>query len=137
MLLNELSPAALEAASAAIGNGPIVMVNFLWFRDEPQYPEGFEDAKATAREAYYEGYADAIRSVAADLGVSMDLIYAGERLHSLLAGQDGDWDDIVIVRYDSFEALTKIVESDAYRTLAQPHRLAGIANWRFFATRGK
>lgn len=137
MLLNELTPASLDAATDAIGDGPVVMVNFLWFRDSPQYPDGFEGAKPSAREAYYDGYAGAIRSVAADLGVSMNLVYAGDRLYGLLAGPEEDWDDIVIVRYDSVSDLRKIVESDGYRTAAHPHRLAAVENWRFFATASK
>ena len=53
---NELDNAALDAAAAAIGQGPVVMVNLLRFRDVPQYPEGFAEAKPDSRTGYYEGY---------------------------------------------------------------------------------
>jgi hypothetical protein len=46
-----------------------------------------------------------------------------------------DWDQIVMVRYESFGDFRSIVESEAYVGRAQPHRLAAIANWRFFATK--
>ncbi|MGK2911695.1 MAG: hypothetical protein ACSLE1_18110 [Sphingobium sp.] len=137
MPINELTSAALDAASDAIGDGPVAMVNFLWFRRSPRYADSFEDRKTTARDAYYEGYAGAIRAVAADLGVAMNLIYAGDRLHGLLAKPHEDWDDIVIVRYDSFSGLRRIVESDAYHSTAKPHRVAAVKDWRFFATKSK
>lgn len=137
MILNELTGAVLASAQQAIGDGPVVMVNHLWFRDTALYPTGFADPRPTARDAYYGAYAGAIRAVAGDLGVSMQLIYAGERVAGLLVGPDEDWDEIVLVRYESFAEFRAIVESDAYRETAAPHRLAAIANWRFFATRAK
>lgn len=137
MIFNELDPAVLRAAHAAIGDGPVVMVNLLWFHPSPRYPAGFTKAQPGSREAYYQGYAGAIRSVAAELGIEMQLVYAGDRLNSLLAGPDEDWDDIVMVRYASVDDLRRIVEHDAYRESAQPHRLAAVANWRFFVTRSK
>ncbi|MET0904511.1 MAG: hypothetical protein ABWY10_00425, partial [Tardiphaga sp.] len=98
MQINELTTAAIDAAAAAVGDGPVVMINLLWFRDVPDYPAGFEDIKADARSAYYEGYAGAFQAIAQKLGIASQLIYAGDRLHGLLAGPDDDWDAIVIVR---------------------------------------
>ncbi|MGX9424797.1 MULTISPECIES: hypothetical protein [Bradyrhizobium] len=135
--MNELTKEALDAAERAVGEGPVVMINLLWFRNAPDYPAGFEGAKPNARSAYYEGYASAFRTTAEDLGVASQVVYAGNRLNGLLAGPNDDWDDIVVVRYERFADLRKIVESDAYDRTATPHRLAGIANWRFFATRGR
>ena len=137
MILNELTPRALSGANEAAGEGPVVMVNLLWFRPTPLYPDGFEGAKASSREAYYIAYASAIRAVAVELGVSMELVYAGDRRCSVLAEPDDDWDDIVMVRYGSLQDLRRILESEAYRQNAAPHRLAAIANWRFFATASK
>ena len=137
MILNELTPQALDAACKTIGDGPVAMVNLLWFKERPHYPDGFAGAKQSSREAYYQGYAGAIRAVAADLGIEMELVYAGDRLSGLLAGPDEDWDDIAIVRYRSLDDLRRIVETKAYQETAQPHRLAAIANWRFFATKSK
>jgi hypothetical protein len=134
--MNELTPSALEAAERIVGDGPVVMANFLWFRDQPAYPAGFTTPKRDARSAYYEGYADAFRAIAGDLGLAPQLVYAGRRQHGLLAGPDDDWDDIVIVRYERFADLRRIVNSDAYAITANPHRLAGVAKWRFIATRG-
>lgn len=132
---DELTMAALQAASEAIGPGPVTMVNLLWFRREPDYPSSFQDPQPDGRSAYYKGYAGAFRAIAEEMQVSVDLIHAGRQLHGLLAGPEDDWDEIVIVRYDSFEGLRKVIESEAYRRTAMPHRQAGVAKWRFFATR--
>ena len=55
MLLNDLTTAAMDAAAPAIGDGPVTMVNLLWFRDTPGYEPGFTAAKPDVRSAYYEG----------------------------------------------------------------------------------
>ena len=136
MQMNELTTAALDAAERVAGDGPVVMVNLLWFRDAPAYPAGFEGARPDARSAYYEGYVSAFRVVAKEVGVVPEVVYVGSQVNGLLAGPDDDWDDIVVVRYESFADLRKIVENEAYIRTASPHRRAGIANWRFFATRG-
>jgi len=135
MQINDLTPAAMQSAAQAIEDGPVVMVNLLWFRDAPDYPEGFDDPKPDARSAYFEGYAGAFRAIAWEQSVTSQLVYVGHRLHGLLAGPDEDWDAIVIVRYERFADLRRIVESEAYSRTASPHRRAAIANWRFFATR--
>jgi hypothetical protein len=133
--MNELTSQALDAAAAVAGDGPVVMVNLLWFRGAPDYPAGFADARPDARSAYYGGYVGAFRAVCAEIGVSTELVYAGGRLSGLLAGPDDDWDDIVVVRYDRLADLRKIVTSETYIRTAAPHRKAAIADWRFFATR--
>ena len=108
--------------------------NFIWFRDKPEYPPGFDGAQPDARSAYYKGYVDAFRVAAQEVGVGPELVYAAQRLHGILAGPDDDWDDVVLVRYPSFSDLRKIIESETYERLASPHRTAAVANWRFIVT---
>ncbi len=133
-MMNELTPSALDAAERKVGHGPVVMINLLWFRDRPAYPAEFQMAKPDARSAYYEGYAGAFRAIAGEMGISAQRVYSGRRKHGLLTGPDDDWDDILLVRYEAFADLRRIVETDAYATRARPHRLAGLAKWRFIAT---
>ncbi|MEO9337145.1 hypothetical protein ABFT80_06880 [Mesorhizobium sp. SB112] len=135
--MNELSPAAIDEAEQTLGDGPVVMVNLLWFRETPDYPADFVDAKLSARTGYYEGYVGGFRAAAEQVGVVPELLYAGTQLHGLLAGPEDDWDEIAIVRYDSFADLRKILNSEIYAQAAKPHRLAVVANWRFFATRSQ
>ncbi len=126
---------ALDEAERAIGDGPVVMVNLLRFRDTPDYPDDFADARPDSPSGYYEGYVGAFRDASEQLGIVSELLYAGSRVHSLLAGPDDGWDEIAVVRYGSFSDLRRIIESETYQQRAKPHHLAVVAQWRFFATR--
>ena len=137
MLLNELSPTAVDDAERVIGDGPVVMVNLLWFRDVPDYPHDFAAPKPDSRAGYYEGYVGGFRTAAKEVGVEPALVYAGIQLNGLLTGQEDDWDEIAIVRYERFADLRKILACETYVRDAKPHRLAVLAKWRFIATRGQ
>ncbi|CUX64354.1 conserved hypothetical protein [Agrobacterium tumefaciens str. Kerr 14] len=54
---------------------------------------------------------------------------------TLVSNEDEQWDDIVMVLYNSFADLRCIIEHPDYRLNAEPHRQAAIANWRFVASR--
>lgn len=137
MHMIELTTAALNAAEQAVGDGPVVMVNLLWFRDMPDYPPDFTDAKPDARTGYYEGYVGGFRAACEEVGVIPELLYAGKQLSGILVGPNDDWDEIVVVRYRSFADLRKILDNETYIRAAKPHRFAVIANWRFIATRDR
>nr|WP_245198566.1 hypothetical protein [Jiella mangrovi] len=136
-MLNELSSTAVEDAERVIGDGPVVMINFLWFRDTPDYPRDFADPKPDSRSGYYDGYVGGFRAAAQEVGVEPALVYAGIRLTGLLTGQEDDWDEIAVVRYERFADLRRILESQTYTLKAKPHRFAVVAKWRFIATRGR
>ncbi|WJH38221.1 hypothetical protein N7E02_05935 (plasmid) [Aliirhizobium terrae] len=131
----ELSKHVLDEAVERVGNGPVVMVNLLTFRERLRYPNDFTDGKSSARAAYYEGYAGAFGQIAAQLGITYELVHAGRQLLTLVPGEPESWDDIVIVRYRSLSDLRRITETEDYARYAAPHRLAAIAAWRFIATR--
>jgi hypothetical protein len=137
MQANELDDAALDEAALAIGPGPVVMVNLIRFRDTPDYADGFKDAKPDSRSGYYDGYVSGFYAACEQAGVTPQLVFAGQRIHGLLAGPDDRWDDIVVVRYDGFADLRAILDSDVYARRAKPHRFAVIADWRFIATRAR
>lgn len=134
---NELDDVALDTAAQMIGPGPVIMVNLVRFRDAPSYADDFAEAKPDSRSGYYEGYVGGFYAACEDVGVTPQLIFAGQRIHSLLAGPDDAWDDIVVVRYDSFADLRAILDSEVYARRAKPHRFAVIADWRFIATRAR
>lgn len=131
----ELTTAALDTAEQAAGNGPVVMVNLLWFRETPDYPPDFAEAKPDARTGYYEGYVGGFRAACEEVGVTPELLFVGKQLSGILVGQNDDWDEIAAVRYKSFADLRKILDNETYIQTAKPHQLAVIANWRFIATR--
>jgi len=137
MEFNDLTPAALRAAASLVPDGPVTMLNLVRFRDDVSYPEGFESRKTTPRAAYYEGYAGAFREVAKGLGfLDIELIFRGGIAAALVASPEDRWDDVVLVRYRNFDSLRTILESPAYKRLADPHRRAAIRDWRFYALPG-
>lgn len=131
----ELDDCQMDEAARAIGDGPIVMVNLLRFRERPDYPVGFEGARPDSRSGYYEGYVGGFRRAAAELGLTPELVYAGVRLADLVVGPDDTWDEIAVVRYAAFADLRRIMVSDTYVRHAKPHRFAVLADWRFIATK--
>ncbi|WP_226583964.1 hypothetical protein [Acuticoccus sediminis] len=133
----ELSTATLEAAEQAAGDGPVVMVNLLKFRDRPDYPDDFEDTKSDSRTGYYEGYVGGFMAACRDVGVTPQLLYAGKQFSGILVGEDDAWDDIAVVRYDRFADLRRVLASETYIRSAKPHRFAVLADWRFIATRSR
>ncbi|MBW6526513.1 hypothetical protein KZ813_06635 [Sphingomonas sp. RHCKR7] len=133
----ELEDRRLVEAARAIGDGPVVMVNLLRFRETPDYPAGFEGARPDSRSGYYQGYVGGFRRAAEELGIAPELVYAGTRLAGLLVGPDDDWDEIVVVRYAGYADLRRILVSDTYVQHAKPHRFAVLADWRFIATKDR
>src|SRR3954468_17593400 len=129
----ECTKAALEAAGEIIGEeGPVHMVNMVRFRDRADYGGKFDLAPCSGREAYFQRYAPAFNKVAQ--GEDYGLFWVGN-VRGMLVSPDGQaWDDIVIVRYASFNALRRILESAAYERDAAPHRRAALAAWQFIAT---
>lgn len=131
----ELDDRRLDEAGRAIGDGPVVMVNLLRFRETPDYPLGFAGAHADSRSGYHQGYVGGFRLAAEELGIAPELVYAGAQLAGLLVGADDLWDELAVVRYADFSDLRRILASDTYARHAKPHRFAVLADWRFIATR--
>ncbi|HAU77960.1 MAG TPA: hypothetical protein DCW88_21325 [Agrobacterium sp.] len=134
MDLYTLSPQILSDAAERLGGNPVVMINLLRFRESPHYPGGFVDMKETSRAAYYEGYAGVFQEIASKLGIISERLYVGSRAMTLVSTEDEQWDDIVMIRYDSFSDLLSIIGHPDYLSRAEPHRQAAVANWRFIAS---
>lgn len=130
----EYTQAALDAAGKVLGeSGPVFMVNLVRFRDRADYGSTRSDLPpCSGREAYFQRYAPAFSKVAG--GEDYGLFWVGN-VRGMLVGPAGQtWDNIVIVRYSSFAALRRILESPAYEREAAPHRRAALAGWQFIAT---
>ncbi len=137
MILYELTTEALDAAAPALGTEPVTMVNQLWFRPEAAYSEAVTNPQLDARSALYQGYVPAFSQVAQELGITgIEPVFVGHRAAGLVASGEDDWDDLVIVRYRSFDDFRKIVESEQYKRLAKPHHRAAVFNWRIIAAIG-
>lgn len=129
----EVTRSALEAAGKALVEaGPVYMINMVRYRDQADYHGKSELPPCSGRDAYFQRYAPAFNKVAQ--GEDYGLFWVGN-VRGVLVGSEGEtWDDVVIVRYSSFAALRRILESSAYEEQAAPHRRAALAEWRFIVT---
>ena len=129
----ELAPQTLLAAAAAIPAAtPIYMVNLLRYREQAAYDDPATAAPCTGREAYFQRYIPAFAKVTAGEGITP--FWVGNVLAQLVAPPDEHWDDVAIVEYPSFAVFQHLMENPAYRTEAEPHRRAALADWRLIPT---
>ena len=83
-------------------SGPIVMVNLLRFK-----PEG-------GRESYAR-YADGVGPILNDIGA--EVVFYGSA-HTVVIGDEGEWDLVVLVRYPSKEAFLEMVRLPEYQAIS-------------------
>lgn len=134
MPTTNMTPDALDVAAAVAGSTdqPIYMLNLLRYNDRAAYPDETGFAPCSGREAYFERYVAAFGKLAEGTGIKP--FWIGHGLAGIVAPADEQWDNVAIVEYPSFAAFRTLVESDAYITEADPHRLAALADWRLIAT---
>ena len=96
--------------------GPVVMVNLLKFK-----PDG-------GAESYAE-YARAAIKPLAQAGAK--LIYRGNYLTPVIG--DGDWDEVLLVKYPSIAAFIKMTSDEDYRAIMH-HRTEALIDSRLWAT---
>ena len=80
--------------------GPVVMLNLL------RYAEGGRES--------YEQYADALRSTFLPR-YGGEILYAGEGSTVLVAETGQDWDAVLLIRYPSREAFSRMVADHEYQ----------------------
>jgi uncharacterized protein (DUF1330 family) len=102
------------------GTGPILMLNLLKFAD---------------RRLYIEEYLPAFNRVMKLLGMETKVNLMSNVLASVVADEGEDWDAILIVEYPSAEAFVTVAKSDAYHEIAEPLRVAALANLKLYMTR--
>lgn len=111
---------------------PIVMVNLVTYHNFVRYSD---TDSCTGREAYLTRYAPAFRRAAVAAQVNgIEVLYMGAFAASIVPRENSQWDEIVLVRYPSFAALRKVIESPLYKSEAEPHRKAALKNWQFIVT---
>ena len=120
---NALRPNPIQLAEFALGDDdPILMVNFLKFKDKAEYEDG-RATNLTGREAY-EIYVTETREHLADVGA--ELILGGE-VNGLLLGEVEElWDAFGVARYPSRKAMIAMARNPAYIE-SEKHRAAGLA----------
>lgn len=103
------------------GKGPILMLNMVKFKD---------------RNLYFEKYLPAFYQVVDKLGISGAKVTLTNNVIANIVAAEGEvWDAIVLVEYPSAEAFKTLAESDVYRDIAEPLRLASLENIKLFMTR--
>lgn len=108
------------------GEGPVVMMNLLKFRETAQYPAETGMAPCSGKEAY-ERYQHAF-TVAVGALSQAEVLYDGpcEQVFIGEAGTDAaDWDQLLLVRYPSRQHFLGMMADDIYRD-ALVHRYAGL-----------
>jgi uncharacterized protein (DUF1330 family) len=100
--------------------GPILMLNMVKFKD---------------KQLYFDGYLPAFDRVLAQLGIEgAGVRQANTVIASLIADEGEVWDAIVLVEYPDINAFRTVAESDAYRDIAGPLRIASVEEWKLFMT---
>jgi len=64
----------------------------------------------------------------------MEVVYLGAVAACIVPSQKCQWDEVVLVRYPSFSALRKVIESPLYKSDAEPLRKAALKDWQFIVT---
>ena len=134
MPTTEMTRNALDRAAAAAGqtDQPIFMLNLLRYNAQARYGDDAGFPPCSGREAYFQRYVPAFGALADGTGIRPS--YIGTVLAGIVAPDGENWDDVAIVEYPSFDAFRTLVESDDYRSKADPHRVAALADWRLIAT---
>lgn len=103
------------------GGGPVLMLNLIKFKD---------------KKVYFEQYVPAFGQVVQQLGIEgVSVKLVSEVVAGIVADQNEQWDQIVLVEYPDAEAFKTIIQSEAYQQTADPLRVAGTAELKLFMTR--
>ena len=103
------------------GQGPVLMLNLLKFKD---------------KKVYFEQYIPAFNQVVQQLGIEgVSVKVVSEVVANIIADEDDHWDQMVLVEYPSAEAFKTIAQSDVYQQIADPLRLAGTDKLKLIMTR--
>ncbi|WP_420392437.1 DUF1330 domain-containing protein [Acuticoccus sp.] len=115
MAVAELNRDVVEGMPA---EGAVVMVNLVKLRERAS------DGEGSGWDAY-QRYSRAVIGMIRERGGT--ILWSG-RAHGTSFGpqEGGDWDFVVLVEYPSKAAFLDMMSSEAYATMANPHRLAGV-----------
>ncbi|MBE9583471.1 DUF1330 domain-containing protein [Mucilaginibacter sp. JRF] len=103
------------------GQGPVLMLNMVKFKD---------------KQIYYEQYIPAFGQVVQQLGIEgVSVKLVSKVVANIVADEGDDWDEIVLVEYPSAEAFKTIAQSEVYHQIANPLREAATAELKLLMTR--
>lgn len=103
------------------GQGPVLMLNMIKFRD---------------KKIYFEQYIPAFNQVVQKLGIEgVSVKLVSQVVANIVTNEGEQWDEIVLVEYPSAEAFMTIAKSELYHQIANPLREAGTAELKLLMTR--
>jgi uncharacterized protein (DUF1330 family) len=103
------------------GQGPVLMLNMIKFRD---------------KKVYFEQYIPAFNQVVQQLGIKgVSVKLVSKVVANIVADEHEQWDEIVVVEYPSAEAFKTIAQSEIYHQIANQLREAGTSELKLFMTR--
>ena len=108
---------------------PVMMLNFLQFRDRAEYEDGRDATGAEAYDAYGRESAPIFKRVGGEI------IWRGKPEVMLIGPKDRRWDLVFVARYPTAGAFLEMVTDPDYRE-AVKHRTAGVRDSRLIRTVG-
>ncbi|MDJ0941673.1 MAG: DUF1330 domain-containing protein [Woeseiaceae bacterium] len=108
---------------------PVMMLNFLKFRDRAEYEDGREATGAEAYDAYGRESAPIFKRVGGEI------IWRGKPQVMLIGPRDRRWDLVFVARYPTAGAFLEMVTDPDYQE-AVKHRTAGVLDSRLIRTAG-
>jgi uncharacterized protein (DUF1330 family) len=107
---------------------PVVMINFLRFREKARYRDG--EPGISGREAYDRYAAVALKKL---MEIGASVMYLGSVHAGLIAPPDEIWHEALLVRYPSVQAFIRMISMPDYLE-ATAHRTAALDDSRLIAT---
>lgn len=108
---------------------PILMLNLLRYREAADYSATSGHSPCSGREAY-KRYSRVALNKVQGVGGSVELMAQAQM--ALIAPDDEQWDDLLLVRYPSKAAFLGMLADPDYRA-ATVHRTAALADSRLIA----
>lgn len=105
---------------------PILMLNLLRYRDAAAYPDASGHSPCSGREAYRR-YSRTALSKVQGVGGRVEVMAPAQAM--LIAPQDEQWDELLLVRYPSKSAFLSMLADPEYQA-ATVHRTAALADSR-------
>ena len=116
-----------EAFKALPRDKPVMMINFVKFREHAEYEDGRQATGAEAYAAYGRDSASVFQRVGGEI------IWRGKPEVMLIGPFEKAWDLAFIARYPTAGAFLEMVTDPVYRE-AVKHRTAGVLDSRLIRT---
>ena len=112
---------------------PVYLLNLLKFKSQAEYRQHEIFEPCTGREAYFKRYLPVFLELAAPYQ-GIKPAFFGKVLMGLILEENESWDNVGLISYPEFRYFRELTQSETYKTIALPHRLAAIENYKLLVT---